>query len=111
MFTTRRSLGSARIGGCLAVLACLALAPRAHADDKKAVAQDLFDRAMALTKQGNFVEACPKLEESQKLDAQIGTLYYLADCQEHTGKLASAWANFTDAADRAESAGKAAHAK
>lgn len=96
-------------------LACLAVAcssaPLALADDKKVAAQQLFDDANALTKAGDYANACPKFEESQRLDPQIGTLFWLADCQEHAHKLASAWANFVEVAERAANANKAAHAK
>lgn len=108
--TTRTILGRALAGACL-VAACLSGAPDARADDKKVAAQQLFDDANALIKGGDYASACPKFDESQRLDPQIGTLFWLADCQEHTHKLASAWANFVDAAERAANAGKASHAK
>lgn len=92
------------------VAASLALGGPASADDKKVAAQVLFDAAMKLTENQKYEEACPKLEESQKIDPQIGTLFWLADCQEHVGALASAWANFVDAADRARAAGRESHA-
>ena len=108
--TKRTILGRALAGACL-VGVCLSGAPQARADDKKVAAQQLFDDANALIKGGDYASACPKFDESQRLDPQIGTLFWLADCQEHTHKLASAWANFVDAAERAANAGKASHAK
>lgn len=94
-----------------AALACLALAFPARADDAKIASTQLFNDAAALVKLGDYANACPKFAESLRLDFQIGTLYWLADCQEHTNKLASAWANFLDAAEKASLANKPGHAK
>ncbi|AKV02849.1 hypothetical protein AKJ09_09512 [Labilithrix luteola] len=63
-----------------------------------AAAQSLFYEARALMKDGRYTEACPKLEESLKLDDGIGTRFNLADCNEHLGKVATAWASFLDVA-------------
>jgi hypothetical protein len=70
-------------------------------------AQALFDQAKSLMNAGNFAEACPKLEESQRLDPSSGTLINLAECYERTGRLASAWATFLDAEVSARSGGNA----
>ena len=63
-----------------------------------AAAQVLFYDARQLMEKGKFNEACPKLEESMRLDAGVGTQFNLADCNEHIGKLASAWAGFLEVA-------------
>jgi hypothetical protein len=68
----------------------------------KALASQLFDEAQSLKKAGHLADACPKFAESQRLDAQLGTLIHLADCYEKTGKSASAWALFREAAGLAE---------
>jgi hypothetical protein len=63
-----------------------------------ATAEILFNEALKLLESGNAAEACRKLEESQRLDPGVGTLLYLADCYKQTGRTASAWATFKEAA-------------
>ena len=80
-------------------------APTARADDP-AGAQALHDEAKALMKDGKWSAACPKLEESQRLSPAVGTRFKLADCLEHTGRTASAWANFLGVAATAKEKGQ-----
>jgi hypothetical protein len=87
------------------VLSSPALAGEPTADDR-AVARLLFDEGRGLMKDGKYAEAVPKLEESQRLDAGVGTLFNLADCYEHVGRTSSAWAAFAEAADLAKRAGQ-----
>ncbi|HSO35955.1 MAG TPA: hypothetical protein VLT33_25685 [Labilithrix sp.] len=86
----------------LAPSAALADPPRAGSDP--AAAQVLFFDARQLMEKGKYTEACPKLEESLRLDAGVGTQFNLADCNEHVGKLASAWAGFLEVAAEAKAA-------
>lgn len=79
--------------------------------EKKAAAQALFDEAQALTSKGNHADACPKLAESLRLDPSMGTRFYLAECLERTGKLASAWGYYVEVADAARAAGQKAREK
>lgn len=67
----------------------------------KAAAEALFDQGVKLMKQNSFTEACPKLEESERIDPAVGTLLYLGECYERVGKTASAWATFREAASLA----------
>jgi len=69
------------------------------AGDDVATAQVLFDDGKRLMSQERWSEACPKLQESQRLAPAIGTEYNLADCLEHQGKLASSWAAFLEVVD------------
>jgi hypothetical protein len=77
-------------------------APRAaHASDQ-ATAQALFDQGRKLMAEERWAEACPKLEESQRLDPAGGTLLHLALCREHEGLVATAWALYQDALAQAK---------
>lgn len=69
-----------------------------------AAARALFDEGKALVEQGKAAQACPKFEESRRLDPGIGTSYRLADCYEAIGRTASAWAIFLDVAGQARAA-------
>jgi hypothetical protein len=74
----------------------------AHAQERDpAAAQALFDQARDLSRQGKFAEACPKFQESNRLDPGIGTQFNLADCYEQSGRVASAWAAFLEVASQA----------
>jgi hypothetical protein len=84
----------------LALLALGTVSSRAAAQTDKAAAEVLFREAMRLVKAGDYAAACPKFEESQRQEPSLGTQYYLADCYDHVGRSASAWANFTEVADK-----------
>lgn len=57
----------------------------------------MFNQGRALLSEGKLDDACPKLAESLRLDTGIGTMLYLAECYERSGKIASAWAQFREA--------------
>jgi len=71
-----------------------------------ATARALFDEGRALAKDGKYAAACPKFEESSRIEPGIGTSYNLADCYEHVGRTASAWSVFLEAASKARLAGQ-----
>ncbi|HEY8038174.1 MAG TPA: hypothetical protein VIF15_00195 [Polyangiaceae bacterium] len=104
MITARRVLVAA-------VVALSVAAPRlAQADttaQDSAVAQSLYDEAKKLMAASKWGEACPKLEESQRLDPTPVTEFYLADCYEKSGRTASAWTTFLDLASSARRMGGA----
>jgi serine/threonine-protein kinase len=83
---------------------------QANASDK-AAAEALFDQGVRLMKQNSFAEACPKLEESDRIDPAVGTLLYLGECYERVGKTASAWATFREAASLATNSNQADRAR
>jgi hypothetical protein len=60
----------------------------------------LFREGRTLMKKGDFLSACPKLEESLRLDPAVGTLMNLAECEERIGRTASAWQRWGAAADQ-----------
>jgi hypothetical protein len=91
------------------VILALALSPTvAHAETNQEKATALYEQAKTLVADGNWEAACPKLLESKKLVPDMKTVYRLAECYEHVGKLASAWRNYQEAAIAAAKAGETA---
>jgi tetratricopeptide (TPR) repeat protein len=72
----------------------------------KAAAEALFDRGLALMREGKLDEACSRLEQSNSIERGIGTMLYLAECYEKQGRTASAWAVFREASSQAQAAGQ-----
>lgn len=62
-------------------------------------AEALFQEARAAAKKGDYATACPKFQESYRLDPTPGTLLNIADCEENTGKIATAWLHYKHAHD------------
>jgi serine/threonine-protein kinase len=73
--------------------------------DEVADAEALFNQAKQLREEGNYADACPMFEDSQRLDPQLGTLINIADCYEKLGKWATAWARYKAAIEIAEKRG------
>jgi hypothetical protein len=78
----------------------------AQGASNKAAAEALFEEGRKLVTDGKPADACPKFAESQRLDPSPGTLLNLANCYETTGKTASAWVTFKEAASSAQAAGR-----
>ena len=89
----------------LALAAGLVL-PRGSWAQDTTRADETFHDGKTLMKDGKLAEACPKFEESQKADPASGTLLALAYCQELSGLLASAHANYLAAAALAAQEGQ-----
>jgi hypothetical protein len=67
----------------------------------ESLAESQFNEGRKLMEAGRASEACPKFENSQRLDPALGTLLNLADCYERVGLLASARQRFLEAAQTA----------
>jgi len=94
-----KAKAKAVLGVCLCLIgngfARIANADPSAAD--KSVATQLFGEGRALLEQGRLDQACPKLEESQRIDPGGGTLLNVALCHERQGRTATAWVEFIGA--------------
>ncbi|MFO0616883.1 MAG: hypothetical protein U0414_30085 [Polyangiaceae bacterium] len=89
-----------RVTRLVAALAVALACPPARAEPTKAdraLATQLFQDGRALLEKKDFAAACPKFEESQRLDPGGGTLLNLAICHRGEGKLATAWTELNEA--------------
>lgn len=77
------------------VVACVRSASAQETDG--VAAAYVFQRARDLASKGEWDQACPLFEESFRLAPAVGALLNLADCDERTGRVASAWQHYTDA--------------
>lgn len=69
----------------------------ASAQGGTAIAEGLFREGKKLLDEKKFSEACPKFEESARLDPSSGVELALGICYEGLGKTASAWAAYESA--------------
>jgi len=89
------------------LVATLAPAPLfAQSGDDAAAGRALFAEARKLAAAGKYADACPKFEESLRLNRGIGTQFNLADCLERIGRTASAWGHFLEVAAAARASGQ-----
>lgn len=103
----KRSPLPRRVGVLVAALAAMSpLSAGAQSAADADRAEKLFAEASTLAATGKFAEACPKFEESQRLDRGLGTQFNLALCFEKLGRLGSAWRNFRGVARTAHETGK-----
>ncbi len=59
-----------------------------------AAAEALFREGRERAEAGDWAKACPLFVESNRLDFALGTSMNLAACEEHVGKLATAWERY-----------------
>ncbi len=84
------------------LLATVLSTAAAWADDAPATkppegdAKALLAEGKALFKKKDYTGACPKLEQSHDIEADLGTLSLLARCKEAAGQTASAWRLFVE---------------
>lgn len=104
MATMKRGRRLGVVGAAFA-LATMALAGGATVASASpadsALADALFRDGKALEAKGDHVAACPKFEESYRLDPKVGTLLNMAACHEEIGKIGTAWGEFNEAAAEA----------
>ncbi|MDQ3338887.1 MAG: tetratricopeptide repeat protein [Myxococcota bacterium] len=94
-------------GVVLAVLVLVTATTRdAHA--QRAEADAAFERGRTLMQAGKYEEACEAFEASLRLEATIGTVYNLGLCHDKIGKLASAYTEFKQVAERDANKARAA---
>jgi hypothetical protein len=84
---------AATAGGVLALCALLAWPAGAQGRDPVA-AEALFRAGREASKRGEHAAACPLFADSLRLDPTAGALLNLADCEERTGRSASAWQHY-----------------
>ena len=118
-FTILSRLGARQVGyppaalslrlalGLVVVVGAFAPSAARAEDAPLSPARQLFFDGRKLASEGNYAAACPKLEESLRLEFGVGTQFNLADCWEHVGRTASAHALFLGAAAAAKGAGQA----
>src|SRR4051812_38344145 len=88
--------------------ASIAAAPQvAVADASSAMAaRRLFGQGKESLAAGKYAEACPKLEESQRLDPAAETLIELGECYDKSGRPAAAWNKLVEAEQLAHATGQ-----
>ena len=59
-------------------------------------ADEAFKKGRELYKAGKYADACVQFEKSEELDPALGTLFNIAQCDEHIGKVASALAAYRE---------------
>lgn len=83
--------------------ALLLAASPARAGD--VAAEALFQEGKKLSDAGDWAGACPKFEESNRIEPKVGTLYRYAECLVKVGRTATAWEAFTEVASKSKTEG------
>ena len=68
-----------------------------RASDASPAAEKLFQDGRNFMTEGKLVEACDAFRRSNELEARVGTLLNLANCEEKRGRIATAWSTFVEA--------------
>lgn len=106
-----RGVRAALSGLVACALFCAAAPEAARADDLPPAldvpgAESLFAAGRELMEKEEYAAACPKFEESNRLDPSAGTLLNLGKCMEALGKTASAWGAYKQAITVGKSKGQ-----
>lgn len=91
---------------CGLLVAAPARAEDAPKTENQIKAGALFSEGRKLAETGDYQHACPKFEQSLRLNVGIGAQFNLADCWERIGRTASAYALFQGAAATARAVGQ-----
>jgi len=78
---------------------------QSHGD--KVAAEALFEEGRKLVAAGKYADACAKFAGSEEQDPSAATLLNLASCWEKSGRAATAWATYREAASMANAVGRA----
>ncbi len=102
------TMAARRLAAAMVAAAVLAAsrAPRAQTSDPAAAAE-LFRQGRAALDAKDYEMACGRLLESLRLDARVGTLISLGECEEARGQLAAAQLRWRQAAQLARRIGDA----
>jgi hypothetical protein len=92
------TFGRGTVAVAVVVLGPILLGRPARAADTQ-TAEALFQTAREAMARGELDQACPLFAESERLDPAPGTLLNLAECEERSGRLASALAHFEEGHD------------
>jgi len=87
-------------GLLLSGLLCLSSPGRAQEQRDPAAAEELFRQGRQASEKRDFLTACAKFRESNRLDPAVGTVFNIADCEEKLGRLATSWTLFQEVAQR-----------
>lgn len=90
---------SASFGVYALVAALLSSAAPALADEVQS-AEALFQAGMSDMQNKRFVTACPALRKSYRAEPRAATLFYLAECEQGAGRLATAAATYDEYLER-----------
>jgi len=78
------------------------LAAPSQAQERRdpAAAEELFRQGRAASEQRDYLNACAKFRESNRLDPAVGTVFNIADCEQKLGRYATSWTLFQEVVQR-----------
>lgn len=85
---------------CASAVLSLSSPGQAQERHDPAAAEELFRQGRAAAENRDYLAACAKFRESNRMDPALGTLFNIADCEEKLGRLATSWTLFQEVAQR-----------